>query len=84
MVPYHIFCYTKLYHFIILFKNNKNALKSFTIKAFYISYGVLGQIRTADLRLRRSLLYPAELQGHVLAMFQGVLIVSSLIDLLRR
>ena len=28
--------------------------------------GVLGEIRTPDLRLRRQLLYPAELQGHAI------------------
>ena len=35
------------------------------ISRHIISSGVLGQIRTADLRLRRSLLYPTELQGHL-------------------
>ena len=34
------------------------------ISRHLLSTGVLGQIRTADLSLRRRLLYPTELQGH--------------------
>ena len=35
-----------------------------TVQPILFTYGVLGEIRTPDLRLRRQLLYPTELQGH--------------------
>ena len=35
-----------------------------TLKVALLSYGVLREIRTPDRRLRRALLYPAELAGH--------------------
>ena len=40
--------------------------KKLILKISQIQNGVLGQIRTADLPLRRRLLYPAELQGQQL------------------
>lgn len=46
---------------------------------FYtLNNGVLGQIRTADLSLRRRLLYPTELQGHNLILPYNVKIDYSL------
>lgn len=53
-----------------------NKKKYFLCKVIYIKtdlftnqfaflYGVLGQNRTADFLLRRQILYPTELQGHI-------------------
>ena len=49
-----------------LFYHNFKHFKTRTIKArVSYQYGVPGEIRTPDPRLRRALLYPAELLRHI-------------------
>lgn len=47
------------FHFFL----KKEAI-SYDVLFYYFYYGIRGGIRTPDRRLRRPLLYPAELLGH--------------------
>ena len=47
-----------------LWKEAKKRLRLLAVTLVF--YGALGEIRTPDLRIRSPLLYPAELQAHIL------------------
>ena len=75
----------KIISLIKLLNKNKKTHKKIRLyiiqrilKSYYDNDDVPGEIRTPDRRLRRALLYPAELLGHIILMTIFIIVESEI------